>query len=150
MLTRPVHRIGSNQFVLAISRFRPKRRPQKERCFGFALTHWARSRREFFGVAACDERWKPVERRGRLLSVEHALLFAREEWGVPVAEWILCDPPEGERLFSTPKTAFDRKFATARNRTLVLLREFKYDSQTYRKGLFARAAQRRHCGPSDA
>lgn len=150
VLTRPAHRIGSNQFVLAISRFRSKRRPHKERCFGFALTHWARTRQEFFGVAACDQRWKPVESRGRLLSIEHALLFAREEWGVPVAEWILCDPTEGTPLVSTPTTAFERTFMKARSRILVLLKEFKYDNRTYRKGLIARGAQRPPHGSSDA
>lgn len=143
MTSRPLHRIGSNQFVIAISRFRSKRRPQKDLCFGFTLTHWARSRQEFFGVAGCDERWRPVESRGRLLTLEHALLFAREEWGVPVAEWLLCDPPEGEPLVSTPKTAFERKYLAARNRMLVLLREFKYQNRAYQKGLVARRAQRR-------
>ena len=99
----------------------------------FSITHSPKGKENLFAVNGCNSEWNIMKSRGCLPSVEYAVLYATEKWGLKVSDWKLYSSKPNESLFSKPRTREERMHARARKRMLKILEEFKYFDISWQK-----------------
>ena len=91
-----------------------------------AISHEpGRGKSNWFGVRAFDA--ESVCRRATSFeTLEAALLFASDLLDIKVTDWRLYDPGRGVRLYSKPRTVWERKHSVQRRKFGKILDSYKY------------------------
>jgi hypothetical protein len=70
----------------------------EESISGFSITQSIKGNESLVAVNGCNSEWNILRSRGCLPSVEYAIIFATEEWGLNVSDWILYRSKPNESI----------------------------------------------------
>jgi hypothetical protein len=96
-------------------------REQPHKISGFLLL-MTDSEQDDYSINACDDEWLIRESRGNLASVDHALLFAREHWEIPVRSWRIYGPTD---FTNEAIRSYESGYRKAQRRAAELIWQFQ-------------------------